>query len=642
LKLECEIRDRLGRLPEGLKDAYDEIFARIQGKKGIEATIANRALKWVMCSKEWPMSNVLVAAVSQDPEDETTRDPYVDMDFILGACCNLLVVDAFGICQFPHLSVQEYLEEHQWTMDECHGTVLKVCLALLLDHGNLESANGRFMNRALIYDVNIDIDLSGTDDGFTPLDALITYAAERWPAHVKSLSSLNDELFGLVERFLGSPHESSSTLSAWRELAFTTKPSCLKGEGLLIPLQLVCGLGFCQVFSRWSHMGKIDFDNLNEKLENLMVLGVLGDGTQVVQELISKGADVNRQLSGGRHGCVLEAAAEFGSTEMVRILLAAGAVPNALCRSGVFSSALAAAAASRNNVENIRLLLDAGADVNASHTCGDSGSALATAAAKERNNVNIRLLLAAGANVNSLLTRGNAGNAIIAAAAEGHTENIQVLLDAGADVNAQAVCGYYGTALIAAIGAMYIAAIREMGWAEDVVQLLLDAGADANAQAVHGKYSTPLISATCHRDVRAIRHLLAAGADVNALAIIQTPRASYTLAGSDDSEEIVQLRMSMGLVPDGETSRGDLESALSVAVKTYYSFAMRGFYPPGDPLDRGPSMDVITTLLDAGADMDLELVGRYKTALEMAEAYGLYDVQWVLLYYRRRRDEAGN
>ncbi|RMJ24053.1 ankyrin repeat protein [Aspergillus sp. HF37] len=84
----------------------------------------------------------------------------------------------------------------------------------------------------------------------------------------------------------------------------------------------------------------------------------------------------------------------------------------------------------------------------------------------------------------------------------------------------------------------------------------------------------------------------------------------------------------MGLVPDGETSRGDLEGALSVAVERFYSSR-----------NKSASMEIIKSLLDAGADV-LELVGRYKTALEMAEAYGFEDVVQLLLRYRKHRDEA--
>lgn len=67
-----------------------------------------------MCSLKavWPA--LLVAAVAQNPDDDNTLHPEenIDINFVLDACCNLLILDATGVFRLSHLSVHEYFEEH--------------------------------------------------------------------------------------------------------------------------------------------------------------------------------------------------------------------------------------------------------------------------------------------------------------------------------------------------------------------------------------------------------------------------------------------------------------------------------------------------------------------------------------------------
>ncbi len=93
LERESDIRKRLGKLPEDLKKAYDEIYGNIRAKPGSALEVADRAFQWVMCSYN-PLSTAeLVAAVCQNPERDAVEDVDIDVEFILSACNNLLVVD---------------------------------------------------------------------------------------------------------------------------------------------------------------------------------------------------------------------------------------------------------------------------------------------------------------------------------------------------------------------------------------------------------------------------------------------------------------------------------------------------------------------------------------------------------------------
>lgn len=87
----------------------------------------------IMCSAAPLSSATLVAGVCQDPDTDLVNPVDIDIDVVLDACQNLLVVDSqLDICRFSHLSVQEFLEKH-WSYQEANGLIAKVCLSLLND-----------------------------------------------------------------------------------------------------------------------------------------------------------------------------------------------------------------------------------------------------------------------------------------------------------------------------------------------------------------------------------------------------------------------------------------------------------------------------------------------------------------------------
>ena len=67
---EEHIRERLGKLPKDLKDAYDEIY---NGMSEREKQVANRAFQWVMCSRTPLPTTILLSAVCQDLDHDTIQ-----------------------------------------------------------------------------------------------------------------------------------------------------------------------------------------------------------------------------------------------------------------------------------------------------------------------------------------------------------------------------------------------------------------------------------------------------------------------------------------------------------------------------------------------------------------------------------------
>ncbi len=127
---------RLGKLPTTLKDAYHEIYNRIQSADGSASEVARRAFQWIMCSEEPISPAMLVAAVCQDPNTDNIDVVDIHFDFVLEACQNLLKVEIAEedeICRFSHLSVQEYLESNHCSQLSNNVLVAQVCLTFLTD-----------------------------------------------------------------------------------------------------------------------------------------------------------------------------------------------------------------------------------------------------------------------------------------------------------------------------------------------------------------------------------------------------------------------------------------------------------------------------------------------------------------------------
>lgn len=195
--------------------------------------------------------------------------------------------------------------------------------------------------------------------------------------------------------------------------------------------------------------------------EPLLSLALHGSHLPVAELLLAAGADANIDATPAL-APPLVAAAQQGATEMVALLLAAGAnveARNAEQRSALYTAAVhghqdvveqllaagadidarngdnlltAVAIAAHNGRENIVMtLLSAGANPNLA--ARDGSTALYFAARGNRNGV-VKLLLASGANPD--LTAGQHDwSAVHVAANAGNYETVALLLAAGANVN---------------------------------------------------------------------------------------------------------------------------------------------------------------------------------------------------------------
>ena len=478
-----------------------------------------------------PLSpEALIAGVCQDHNTDVVDPVDVDINFLLDACQNLIVVDSqLHICRFSHLSVQEYLEKH-WGYYDANALIAKVCLSLLNDPVQQKR--------------NTEL-----QDENKELDDIIRYARFCWADHVQNHDKerIASRLAIILKQFLGSFNESSSAYKSWLEIidtdinkryldvqVFNTSlvykvfhsisPSSLT-------LLVISAFGFNKIIFDWWETAVFDVETRNKNNESLLHIASRYGHPFIVMILLRKGADVNAQR--GIYGNALQAASSRGHEMVVQLLLEKGADINA--QGGEYGNALQAAS-SRGHEAVVHLLLEKGADVNAQG--GWYGNAL-QAASSEGHEAVVQLLLEKGADVNA--QGGWYGNALQAASSRGHEAVVQLLLEKGADVNAQG--GPYGNALQAASSRGH----------EAVVQLLLEKGADVNAQG--GRLNNALQAASCGGHEKIVQLLLNSKADVNAQGgYLGNALQAASLRGY---EEIVQLVLNSGANVNAQGGRFD-------------------------------------------------------------------------------------
>ena len=199
---------------------------------------------------------------------------------------------------------------------------------------------------------------------------------------------------------------------------------------------------------------------------------------------------------------------------MARLLIAAGANPNAVNRYGVTPLSLAANNAS---AELVDLLLKAGADAR---TVVKDGETVLMAAARTGSPQAVQMLIEHGAVVDAREERMGE-TALMWAVAENHPEAATLLIEHGADVNLRTNVltfpkdrfGLEGVLTILPHGRWTSLMYAARQGSLDAAKVLVDAHADVNA--LDPDRSTPAVIATIngHYDVAAM--LIERGADPN-------------------------------------------------------------------------------------------------------------------------------
>ncbi|RWA13342.1 hypothetical protein EKO27_g1765 [Xylaria grammica] len=453
--LSCEtelaILDRLEKLPPGLTAAYDEIYARIKNKH--DRTLVDNAFKWVACAYKPLTSEELLTAIRFDSQALTIDlSEKISESQLLHICKNLLVLDSQRrVWRFSHLSVTEYFEERHWGLKRAHCHCATACLKLLLEtHGNF-TLNGIPYSMPSL---RCNFQERRSDRIFEENHPFQTYAGDHWRSHIRDQDGqdVDSILAQPLKTFLGSPRKSSLQYQAWYDrnhsrwnLHYPGRYQPAEKTDRDIPLLSICLFSFYNILLDWWEREEFDVSVTNNQGYDLLRVAVIGGSKEICENLIKRGIELNfqREVNGNS---ALSAAVSNGQTEIVQLLIRAGAHVNLPLTGGLYGSALEAAAC-QGYVEILSFLIQAGAEVNAQVQAGRHGCALIGAIAwGEKDSVEF-LVFDAGADVNQQIRHGKYGCALAAAAYFGRKKCADILVKAGANVNLRIENGSFETAL---------------------------------------------------------------------------------------------------------------------------------------------------------------------------------------------------
>jgi uncharacterized protein len=266
-------------------------------------------------------------------------------------------------------------------------------------------------------------------------------------------------------------------------------------------------------------------------------------------------------------------------------------------------------AAMRGDRADVLAMIKQGADVNAPQ--GDGVTALHWAAHHGDAEL-VNALVAAGAKARTE-TRFGSYTPLHLAAERGSAAIVKALLTAGAPVDAKTATG--------ATPLMFAAAAGDTG----AIAALLDARADVNASE-NDRLQTPLIFAAASGRLGAVKLLIARGADPNAATKLTDLGALSRNGENPDGRN---------LAVKPETRRSAPPRVLTPGVQRQHMFneqvAWQGGMTPLLYAARQGYVDVATTLLDAGVDVNQRKGGDNASALLIATVNGQFDLASMLL-----------
>lgn len=133
MKVDEDIRSKLGRLPPKLQQLYLEIYSRLINQPGEAGqSIVRNVLKWLLCARRQMKNYEFRIAVAGNlflrPED-------LEKEHILDLCQNLVIFDdGLDVFRFAHLSVREFLEQQpEYNQNSCHALAAEVCMLQLME-----------------------------------------------------------------------------------------------------------------------------------------------------------------------------------------------------------------------------------------------------------------------------------------------------------------------------------------------------------------------------------------------------------------------------------------------------------------------------------------------------------------------------
>ncbi|KAF3063054.1 hypothetical protein CFAM422_010404 [Trichoderma lentiforme] len=497
------IRERLGKLPTSLTEAYEEIYLRNE-----EKAILERVVKWVLCARRPLTSDELLMAIRLESnlESLTVSDP-IDESTLESICSHLVVLDSqLQVWKFSHASVAEYFEnQHKSWIDTAPEDVAILLVSCLIDcYSNWTLPESDDETKEFL------VTRPDLENYLDPRHPLQRYTRKYWLQHAQNTPDQCQETTGLSEilkRFLGAegPQQSSSQqyqvwcrhMSIWNEL-----DSIGHFYDDVMPLEKsiygICVLGLDKLLKGWWDKD-IDVSQVNSRGLDLLAIAAKYDHDELCSELINRGGDIHKELD-SYHGSAFMEAIAASKVKAAMLLLGKGVNPNQV---GRYTSPLCLAISTA--VDLVELLLKTGTDPNI--TCPNCPFLCGLDTVAYRNKTSLaELLIKYGANVNLVNEKNTFGSPLGTAAYGGSLRCAKLFVENGANVNAH-LGGDYGSVLAAAIFGCG-------GNAKMAKYLIEEAGADPTILSLSPPPGSPWISDSRHTERQEVAKYLIEGGHV--------------------------------------------------------------------------------------------------------------------------------
>jgi len=379
MKHERDILQELGRLPKGLKESYDNLYKKILGSGKFSRTMAERAMKWLLCGHRPLQASELIAAVAVDPEGGSQE---LSRAQLLGFCCNMIVLDTeLNVFRFVHLSVREYLEgRDEYTAFD----IQSLAAERRLDAVQLDDHYEQQSKMSLDYN-----------------KIFRAYASLYWPLHWQFIDNqahahlIRESLRHKMRIFLHCEGSVAPSFSQWLP-EFHRLTKTLDFHDILrrmsnfipmsspLPMTTACFLGLLSTSKDLIAMGNLRLSAMKFDYTHLHLAIIFGHEA-IVRLLLNQTAVPD--LTTWKKETPLHLAAKLGHDALVRLLLQGQASTEVRNING--NTALQVAASNGHDTI-VQLLIENGAHEKAQHF--NSWTALHLAAMHRHADVAVRLL----------------------------------------------------------------------------------------------------------------------------------------------------------------------------------------------------------------------------------------------------------
>ena len=213
LKLDQDVRARLGRIPPKLEELYQDLYEKnlLKYPGGTGQSVIRSILKWLLCAQRSMKSSEFCTAVGLNtvPMEELTKEKVLDL------CHNFVVFDdSLDVFRFAHVSVREFLEKDaEYMATSCHILAAETCILYFIGLTDWSVAKA-FLQR------HYTLELRGiVASNASLLGGFHNYSMIYWAKHCQLIGEdgrRNDPHFERIFRFfLSDASDDRSPLNTW-------------------------------------------------------------------------------------------------------------------------------------------------------------------------------------------------------------------------------------------------------------------------------------------------------------------------------------------------------------------------------------------------------------------------------------------